>query len=95
MAILVFFENKFYKPDNISAKIYDLSGKELQKLKKTDILEGSISPDMMYSEHWTKMVRMDWPNYPYIIDFSYDVKIRLIVFLAGLQTANGYSCCSF
>lgn len=74
-------DNLYLKSKNISARICDVSGKEVKKLKNNEIVVANVSPDaILYADFKRKIVEMNWPNYPYSVEFNYEIEFQSLYF---------------
>lgn len=62
-----FRETKYKKFEKFTAVIYDSTGKQLKKLKKSDIRENTISFNALYDEHIDRFHVLSYSQLPYRI----------------------------
>lgn len=67
--------NKMNKVSNIEASVFDISGKEVKKLKKSDIIETSLSSSMsLYTDSYVKEFELRHNTYPYTLKYSFQIE---------------------
>lgn len=67
--------NKMNKVSNIEASISDSYGKEIKKLKKSDIVETSETSSMsLYTDSYVKEFSLRNNTYPYTLKYSYRIE---------------------
>jgi hypothetical protein len=75
--------NKMYKVSNIEASVSDISGTEVKKLKKGDIIEHSeSSPISFYDDTYVKEFTLRNHTYPYTLKYSYRIDASQFMFIA-------------
>jgi hypothetical protein len=73
--------NKFIKVDKIKAAVKDLNGKTINKLQEDDIKESALFPEyVLYSDDWVKYFDLPTTTYPYLLDYSCEVKYKSIFY---------------
>jgi transglutaminase-like putative cysteine protease len=77
-----------YNPDNkildLGADIYDLSGKPIRKVRKSEIRDvAAVDGFSIYSEDRITYVELNHSEYPYILEFSYRQRLKGISFAGG------------
>ena len=74
-SVLYIFYDQFSKPQNIRGIRYNRLGMEVDKLKKSDIEDQSaISGGTMDSDSRIKIVDLSSNDYPYTIEYEYELK---------------------
>ncbi len=80
-ASLIIGYDKFTKVSNIEARIYDANGKQVKKLKKSDIESFSTSSGQnSIEDNYVKVASLTQTNYPYTIDYSYEYSYKNMMF---------------
>lgn len=80
-ANLVMFYNKFTKINSVEASIYDAYGKQIKKLKRSDIESFSAaSGQNSIEDSYVKVASLTYTSYPYTIDYSYQVTEKNMMF---------------
>jgi hypothetical protein len=73
---------RMYKVSDIEASISDISGIEVRKLKKSDIIERSeSSPISFYDDTYVKEFALRNHTYPYTIKYSYRIEASQFMFI--------------
>lgn len=78
----------------MDADIYDLSGKPIRKVKKSEIRDVSaVGGSTMYSDWRVRYIELNYPTYPYVVEFSYSKKLKGISFATfpNWHFQNSYS----
>jgi hypothetical protein len=71
---VVINENKFIKCKNISGRILNQNGQEVKKIRKDEIYKANVSSsNILYDEDRYQRFEMNWSEYPYIIEYSYEL----------------------
>lgn len=74
--------SKLYKVSNIDAYIKDSSGKVVNKLKKSQIIErSSISDFSLYEDDFVKDFTLKHNSYPYTIVYSYQIQQKEFLYI--------------
>ncbi|TAE50158.1 MAG: DUF3857 domain-containing protein [Bacteroidetes bacterium] len=69
---IVYFDNKLVKANILSVIAYDALGKEISRMKKSDIIEGSaVSGGTLYQDDKYKAVIAQSDAFPYTLVYSY------------------------
>ena len=75
--------NKMNTVSGIEAGIYDISGIEIQKLKKSAIVEKSkSSPYSFYEDTFVKEFSLRNNSYPYILKYTYRIEASQFIFVS-------------
>ncbi|MEO0873065.1 MAG: DUF3857 domain-containing protein, partial [Bacteroidota bacterium] len=66
----------FYNDENkildLDADIYDMSGKQIRKVKKSEIRdEAAVGGGTIYSDQRVKYIELNHAQYPYVLEFTY------------------------
>lgn len=73
---------KMYKVSNIEASVYDFVGTEVQKIKKSDIIERSESSSAsFFDDTYVKEFKLRNNSYPYTIKYSYRIDASQFMFI--------------
>lgn len=76
--------NKFIKVDNIKAQVKSFDGKLTKKLEKDNIEEESLFPNyVLYADDRVKYFDLGTTTFPYILEYSYEVKYKSLFFWPG------------
>lgn len=74
--------SKMYKISNIEASVYDFAGNEIQKLKKSEIIEKSQgSSASFFDDTYVKEFKLRNNTYPYTIKYSYRIDASQFMFI--------------
>lgn len=75
------YEGKFVKTKKIAGKILTPDEKEIQKLKKEDIIEGSnVDGYVLYADTKYSWVKLAQSTFPYIVDFTFEQELKSLFF---------------
>ncbi|MEL7246998.1 MAG: DUF3857 domain-containing protein [Bacteroidota bacterium] len=71
----------FYNDENkildLDADIYDMAGKQIRKVKKSEIRdEAAVGGGTIYSDQRVKYIELNHAQYPYILEFTYTQRIK-------------------
>jgi transglutaminase-like putative cysteine protease len=80
-ANLVIYYNKFTKVSDIEAHIYDATGKQIKRLKRSDIESFSTSSGQnSIEDNYVKIASLANTTYPYTVDYSYQYTDKNMMF---------------
>lgn len=70
-----------YDPDNkilaLDADIYDLSGKAIRKVRKSEIRDvAAVDGYSIYNDSRVKYIELNHSEYPYVLEFSFSQRIK-------------------
>lgn len=66
--------SKLSRVRNFEGRLYDAQGKEIKRLKKSDILDvSSHSNYSLFDDHKVKLADFKYANYPFTVEFDYEV----------------------
>ncbi|MFY0625926.1 MAG: DUF3857 domain-containing transglutaminase family protein [Reichenbachiella sp.] len=80
------YYNKSISILNLKASVYNSQGIAIQKLKKDDILDVSISSEGEFTDGRSKSIDLTQKEYPYTVEVSYNLKLKSLYFLNSWKT---------
>ncbi len=90
-ALTVFYD-KFVSINSLSGKLYDRNGKYIRKLKNSDIEDYSaVSSFSIYEDSRVKHARIFYSDYPYTVEFEYEVTKKSMLYYPGWSPVNTHS----
>ena len=81
--------DKLSKVKNIKANIYDADGKLIKKIKPAEILDFSSYDGSLFSDNRYKKIDMSQGNYPYTIEFEYELEYKFLYAIDGTNLISG------
>lgn len=78
--------NKLSKIKDINGTVYDASGKQIKRLKNSEIYDRSAYDGFsLYSDARFKMVDLAQGTYPYTVEFEYEVELKYLFYIPGFE----------
>jgi transglutaminase-like putative cysteine protease len=69
---------------------YDSTGRQIKKMKSSEILDQSyISGYSLYEDNRVKVADLAQGRYPYTVEFEYEVEFNFLFYIPGLQVVPG------
>jgi transglutaminase-like putative cysteine protease len=76
--------NKLSKVNKFNGSVYDSQGKLIRKLKNSEIEDRSAYDGFsLYSDYRTKSADLTHGDYPYTVEFEYDIEYRYVYVIPG------------
>jgi len=86
------YYNKFLQIGHISAAVYDENGTFMHRIKQDDILDiGVTSPGTLYDDSRVKMFEPKTRDYPFTVEYSYEIAYDGIFFFPIWQLQKDYN----
>ncbi len=83
--------DKYIKVNGIDARIYNVLGQEVNKLKKSDILDYSAFHDFsLYEDNRMKYFEMKYPDYPYTVSYEIEMDISSLIYMPSWQPLDHF-----
>lgn len=77
--------NKNEKILSFSGYVYDATGKQIKKLKNSEIYDQSaVDESTLFSDNRIKVANLSQASYPYTIEFEYEVEYKYLYSIPGL-----------
>ncbi len=74
-------ESDYLKSKITYGRLCDADGKEVRKLKSSDIIETNLSPEgIFYHDFKQKLAEMSWSKYPYSVEYKYEISFLTLYF---------------
>lgn len=78
----VFYSN-LQKVNYLKASVYDADGNQIKKLKNSEIQDVSLYDGTLYHDNRIKKVDLSRGNYPYTVEFEYEVEYKYLYHIDG------------
>ncbi|UMB60128.1 DUF3857 domain-containing protein [Lutibacter sp. A80] len=89
-ADITIYYNKGTNIKNVKAYVYNASGKEIKKIKKSDFKDFSASGGALYSDNRALYYNYTPIGYPYTIHYTYEVKTSNTAFIPPWFPVDSY-----
>lgn len=90
-AILMFFYDKNSKPDLRELNIYDKNGQRIKKVKTSEITDFPADNEaILYTDNRIIYYRPSYPEYPYTVEYEYEIKSSNLICYESWFPVNGY-----
>jgi len=84
--------DKLIRVGSISGTIYDAAGEKVRTIRTTDILDYSASDGFsLYSDNRVKHIDPKYYNYPFTIEYEFDLSLKSALFLPDFYLFQGYN----
>lgn len=78
--------NKLSKIKDINGTVYDAFGKQIKRLKTSEIYDQSAYDGFsLYSDSRFKMIDLTQGSYPYTVEFEYEVELKYLFYIPGFE----------
>lgn len=85
------FYDRGRKINFLEARIYDVDGKEIKRIKEKDFVdESAVSGGTLYSDDMVKYLNYTTGNYPYTVSFKSSVSLSNTAFIPSWQPIDDY-----
>lgn len=89
---LVIFYDKFSKVTHVQGKIYDATGKEIEKIKSKDILDVSYYDGFsLYADNRVKYYEATTNVFPYTVEYEYELHLISYLGLPSFYPIDSYN----
>src|SRR5579872_6651105 len=77
----IIWYDKLRKINEIKAAVYDAEGKQIKRLKKSEIYDqASFDGVTLYSDARIKKIDLAQANYPYTVEIDYEVEYKFLYY---------------
>lgn len=74
-------QSDYIKSKITYGRLCDANGKEVKKLKDSDIIETNLSPEgIFYYDYKQKLTELSWSKYPYSVEYKYEISFHTLYF---------------
>ncbi|MCU0382641.1 MAG: DUF3857 domain-containing transglutaminase family protein [Cyclobacteriaceae bacterium] len=83
--------SKNLKVNSFKGTSYDVNGKQIKKLKQSEIYDqSSYDGSGSYSDNRIKVADLSYGNYPYTVEWEYELKFNYLFIIPGFVVAGDY-----